>query len=61
MTRHLIACLAAALVLVPAAALAHPGHGAPDPHIHWEFVALGLVGLAATALVAVRLIRSRRR
>ncbi|MDP3264376.1 MAG: hypothetical protein U1E06_10310 [Tabrizicola sp.] len=57
MTRTLTGGLAAAITLLPAMALAHPGHAAPAFHVHWEIVALAALVLAA--FVAFRLARRR--
>lgn len=57
MTRYLTGGLAAAIATLPAMALAHPGHGAPAFHVHWEVVALAALALAA--FVAFRLARRR--
>lgn len=56
MTRYLTGGLAAAITLLPAMALAHPGHAAPADHIHWEIVGLVVVAIVSAALV----IRARR-
>ena len=51
----LVATLYACLVL------AHPGHDAPEPHLHaiWEVVLLG-AAIAACALIVFRRTSSRR-
>ena len=43
-------------------ALAHPGHDAPEPHLHaiWEAVLL-VAAIAACALIVFRRTSSRRR
>jgi MYXO-CTERM domain-containing protein len=55
MTKHLTGGLAAAFALLPAVALAHPGHAAPASHSHWE-----LAAVAALALALVTVLRRTR-
>lgn len=56
MTKHLTGGLAAVFALLPAVALAHPGHAGPELHSHWEFAAL-----AALAFASVTVLRQIRR
>lgn len=60
MTKYLTGGLAAVVALLPALALAHPGHGAPAFHSHWELAAAAL-GLVSVAVVSVAVLRRTRR
>lgn len=55
MTKYSTGGLAAVFALLPAVALAHPGHAAPASHSHWE-----LAAMAALALALVTVLRRTR-
>lgn len=62
--RSRVVLLAVLLVLVPALAFAHPGHGHADPESGSTYLAAGLAVLASLAIAAVtgwRRARERRR
>lgn len=61
MTKYLTGGLAAIVALLPALALAHPGHGAPAFHSHWEIAAAAAVALVSVAAISVAVLRRTRR